>query len=387
MNYLDVPEYGKQNRDSGKERLYYQTRPLSALSDLDALVAKKKEEMYNANDRTYDKGEYVYDPATGKYTFVPRASAAAVGLPASPNYILPSGRGGDGYNEGSRGSSFDKALQDQEDAEPGDRYAPVPNNNPGGVNTNKNFVNSILSNPLVGRVVNFFGSKQNPNMVTVEDRTGVPVSDASENAQPGDRYASGNLNGTPNPGSFDLSAPTNTVNVNDAAANAAADSARAYAAAVAEGMRSDSRSNADGNNSVGGGPGPGDGARDAGGEGGFGDGGGRFAAAGGLMEARYASGGLGSLGDYSDGGQLLRGPGDGVSDSIPASIANKRPARLADGEFVVPSRIVSELGNGSTEAGARKLYAMLDRIQAGRKKSIGKGKVAVNSKAQKQLPA
>ena len=94
-----------------------------------------------------------------------------------------------------------------------------------------------------------------------------------------------------------------------------------------------------------------------------------------------------NLGDYSDGGRLLKGPGDGVSDSIPAMIGNKQPARLADGEFVVPARVVSELGNGSTEAGARKLYAMMDRIQAGRKKSIGKGKVAVNSRADKHLPA
>ena len=105
----------------------------------------------------------------------------------------------------------------------------------------------------------------------------------------------------------------------------------------------------------------------------------------------YAGGGLSSasshLGDYSDGGRLLRGPGDGVSDSIPAMIGKKQPARLADGEFVVPARIVSELGNGSTEAGARKLYAMLDRVQAARKKSIGKGKVAKNSRADKLLPA
>ncbi len=76
-----------------------------------------------------------------------------------------------------------------------------------------------------------------------------------------------------------------------------------------------------------------------------------------------------------------------MSDSIPAVIANKQPARLADGEFVVPARIVSELGNGSTEAGARKLYAMMNRIQKDRRKSIGKGKVAVNSRADKHLPA
>jgi hypothetical protein len=94
-----------------------------------------------------------------------------------------------------------------------------------------------------------------------------------------------------------------------------------------------------------------------------------------------------SLGGYSDGGRLLRGPGDGVSDSIPASIGDRQPARLADGEFVVPARIVSELGNGSTEAGAKRLYAMMDRIQKARNKTVGKGKVAVNSKADKYLPA
>jgi len=107
------------------------------------------------------------------------------------------------------------------------------------------------------------------------------------------------------------------------------------------------------------------------------------AAAGGMM----ASGGISHLGDYSDGGRLLRGPGDGVSDSIPAVIGKKQPARLADGEFVIPARIVSELGNGSTEAGARKLYAMMDRIQKARGKTVGKGKVAKNSRSEKYLPA
>lgn len=104
-------------------------------------------------------------------------------------------------------------------------------------------------------------------------------------------------------------------------------------------------------------------------------------------EPKFARGGLSDLGDYSDGGRLLKGPGDGVSDSIPAVIGKRQPARLADGEFVIPARIVSELGNGSTEAGARKLYAMMERVQNTRKKSLGKKKVAVNSKADKHLPA
>jgi hypothetical protein len=97
----------------------------------------------------------------------------------------------------------------------------------------------------------------------------------------------------------------------------------------------------------------------------------------------YAAGGITTLGGYSDGGQLLRGPGDGVSDDIPATIGNKQPARLADGEFVIPARIVSELGNGSTDAGARKLYAMMDRIKKTRSKAKN---IAANTKADKHLP-
>jgi hypothetical protein len=94
-----------------------------------------------------------------------------------------------------------------------------------------------------------------------------------------------------------------------------------------------------------------------------------------------------NLGSYSDGGRLLKGPGDGVSDDIPAMIGDKQPARLADGEFVIPARIVSELGNGSTDAGAKRLYAMMDNIQAGRKKTIGKKNVAKDTKAKKHLLA
>ena len=100
-----------------------------------------------------------------------------------------------------------------------------------------------------------------------------------------------------------------------------------------------------------------------------------------------AHGGISHLGGYSDGGRLLKGPGDGVSDDIPAVIGNKEPARLAEGEFVVPARIVSELGNGSTDAGAKRLYAMMDRIQSERKKTTGKGKFSDNPKAYKHLPA
>jgi hypothetical protein len=99
----------------------------------------------------------------------------------------------------------------------------------------------------------------------------------------------------------------------------------------------------------------------------------------------FASGGIADLGSYSDGGRLLKGPGTGISDDIPATIGNKQPARLANNEFVIPARIVSEIGQGSTDAGARELYKMMDRVQNARKKTIGKGKFARNSHAEKEL--
>jgi len=102
----------------------------------------------------------------------------------------------------------------------------------------------------------------------------------------------------------------------------------------------------------------------------------------------YAEGGIAgfSLGGYAAGGnpRLLSGPGDGVSDGIPATIGGKQPARLADGEFVVPARIVSELGNGSTDAGAKRLYAMMDRVKAKRRKAKD---IAADTKSYKLLPA
>ena len=108
---------------------------------------------------------------------------------------------------------------------------------------------------------------------------------------------------------------------------------------------------------------------------------------------RFAGGGdippsgISTLGGYSDGGQLLKGPGDGVSDNIPAVIGDKEPARLAEGEFVIPARIVSELGNGSTDAGAKQLYAMMDRVQSARHKTMGKGKFSEDTHAARLLPA
>jgi hypothetical protein len=94
-----------------------------------------------------------------------------------------------------------------------------------------------------------------------------------------------------------------------------------------------------------------------------------------------------NLGRYSGGGNLVRGAGDGVSDSVPATIGGRQPARIADGEYIVSREAVKKLGNGSTEAGARKLYAMMDRVQKARGKTTGKNRVAANTRADKYLPA
>jgi len=96
------------------------------------------------------------------------------------------------------------------------------------------------------------------------------------------------------------------------------------------------------------------------------------------------TGGIASLGSYSDGGRMLKGPGDGMSDSIPASIGNKQPARLADGEFVVPADVVSHLGNGSTDAGAKQLYSMMNKV---RKARTGNPKQGRQIHPDKYLPA
>ena len=103
---------------------------------------------------------------------------------------------------------------------------------------------------------------------------------------------------------------------------------------------------------------------------------------------QMAQGGIADLGGYAAGGRpnLLHGPGDGVSDDIPASIAGKQPARLASGEYVIPSRIVSELGNGSTDAGAKRLDMMVQKVNAGRAQTLGGKKYAKDTRAYKHLP-
>jgi hypothetical protein len=102
-----------------------------------------------------------------------------------------------------------------------------------------------------------------------------------------------------------------------------------------------------------------------------------YAASGGIMGA--------NLGGYAAGGnpRLLKGPGDGMSDNIPAVIGRRQPARLADGEFVVPADVVSHLVNVSTDAGAKKLHSMMDNV---RKARTGKKKQAPAVKANRFIP-
>lgn len=83
-------------------------------------------------------------------------------------------------------------------------------------------------------------------------------------------------------------------------------------------------------------------------------------------ERQFNAGGITSLGMYSDGGQTVVGPGDGMSDTVPATIGGVQPARLSTDEFVVPADVVSHLGNGSSRAGAAKLYQMMDRVREAR---------------------
>jgi hypothetical protein len=106
-----------------------------------------------------------------------------------------------------------------------------------------------------------------------------------------------------------------------------------------------------------------------------------------MYQQAMAQGGISNLGSYSDyarGGRMLKGPGDGMSDSIPASIGGKRPARLATEEFVVPADVVSHLGNGSSDAGAKQLYAMMDKVRTARTGRKSQGR-EINP--QKYMPA
>ena len=86
-----------------------------------------------------------------------------------------------------------------------------------------------------------------------------------------------------------------------------------------------------------------------------------------VPQQMYAAGGIAS-------GRFLSGGGDGMSDSIKANINGSQEARLADGEFVVPADVVSHIGNGSSKAGAKQLYSMMDRVRQARVGTKKQGK-------------
>jgi hypothetical protein len=116
-----------------------------------------------------------------------------------------------------------------------------------------------------------------------------------------------------------------------------------------------------------------------GGGGGFGGGGssgGPFPLEGQYGIVKMAAGGMPP--------RFLSGGGDGMSDSIKATINDNQPARLADGEFVIPADVVSHLGNGSSKAGAKQLYSMMDKV---RKARTGNPKQGKQINPRKYMPA
>jgi len=299
----DVPTNGDYGQSFGREQLYQAYLPRSPAADTANETAVPK---------IPSKGKYVFDPATGQYTWVPATATTGTGMGMGLSTVTDNSNRGNGSENGSilgsNGNGYGQGFTGS-----------TTNGSPStGLASGANSLAAMLGNMGLTGISDAIAKQVSPNYGNEGRNYSTPIGSDQSAAETGRlaRQESNAVGGDGESGGRDFS-------------------------------HGDSSGNSGG----------------------------------------MATGGLSDLGGYSDGGRLLRGPGDGVSDSIPANIGGKRPARLADGEFVVPARIVSELGNGSTEAGARKLYAMLDRIQAGRKKSIGKGKVATNSRMDKNLPA
>lgn len=102
---------------------------------------------------------------------------------------------------------------------------------------------------------------------------------------------------------------------------------------------------------------------------------------------RYIKAASGGVMTLAGGGSVqpmyLGGVTDGMADKVPAHIDNKRPAALSDGEFVIPADVVSHLGNGNSNAGAKRLYEMMDSIREAR---TGNSKQGVQINPNKFLP-
>jgi len=106
----------------------------------------------------------------------------------------------------------------------------------------------------------------------------------------------------------------------------------------------------------------------------------------GMSQPAFNEGAVGGIQQFAAGGEprFLSGGGDGMSDDIPATINGSQPARLADGEFVVPADVVSHIGNGSSKAGAKQLYSMMNKV---RKARTGNSKQGKQINPRKYLPA
>jgi hypothetical protein len=370
LNNDEFKQVAYDTRTDSQKALDYLMGKPGAVNPMLFTSGSSRDPLLPLDYRTRTGGQYILDTATNSYKWVPDSSSPTSGLPA-----LNTGQGGGGDNSlnyvnpnVAKENFKDQSARNQK---LNDALTSLTKISPTGMLISG--INALFGAPNNYAPVGYAGTALADSIVSGRN---ADVEANSRDALPGgiDSTWGGGLEGTlgDQPGDYD----------GQGGAPGVAGSNDTTSAADNSGSAQSDSSVSDSGNTAGGG-------------------GGESEARGGLnLNGKYyppkyanggiaalAPGGLGSLGGYSDGGRLLRGPGDGVSDSIPATIGRKRPARLADGEFVVPARIVSELGNGSTEAGARQLYAMMDRIQAGRKKTVGKNKTAVNSKSVRHLPA
>jgi len=92
-----------------------------------------------------------------------------------------------------------------------------------------------------------------------------------------------------------------------------------------------------------------------------------------FTNSSYAQGGIASVAPQRQG-YYLGGATDGMADQIPATIDNRQPAALSDGEFVIPADVVSHLGNGNSSAGATQLHGMMDKVRQARTGSTKQGR-------------
>jgi hypothetical protein len=315
--------------------------------------------------------EAAYNPKTGRYEFRTKAAAPGGGITGAPTMPGTGVGGGEGVGGGGN-----------------DGRDPAGGQQPGGggsidlgdtARSVGKAVGTAIDSTLAGRAFNAIFGKPASSVLGLT-ATDAQVMDAVNAASAG--YASadpmnggiGNTMGAP-AGTVGAGTPNAGTTGIAAGTTGMVDPAQAGALAAQNATNASYGDSREGDSNTGGG--------------GFGTGAdfgnadlGGFLAKGGPV-GRPAPKGIAALAK----GRFVRGPGDGVSDSVPASINGIQPARIADGEFIVPARIVSELGNGSSASGARKLQAMVNRIQAGRKKSTGKGRVAVDSKPDKHLLA